>query len=523
MREQYRGVDYLDFWLDVIHHLSLCRHYVRGLRQSIMASSEIDGSSRASSVLLDTLIQDGVLDDTDSHRLSAFLRGEDPANNGTLYRLSALLDAMNSKEQGIADLHAPASRTDNFISRVNANANANANANINSNSNTRRTPSGNVITKSLPHNDGELSDDEYDENGMEREKLYSRNEPIAPGPSSGFRGVPDDAYDEESFYSFKNQSGSPVVASPTGAYAPRAGTPQARNSTNTNPFRNSRVSTSSSARYNALNNSSPNSAARSSPSRGQVPGFSANVTNAPTSNLSHFASPPNIHNSSGQGSRASAAETIERLFPRRAGDITDGTNYVTRQDIRQSSHRILVTYFMPGAEKEIVMPDRILKAAKHAIEVEGRDDPEVFDEAREYAFQAMEREAFPSFLAARALGNLTPTGSLIRLIVGLVALFAAFWIAFVFILLDWKPKVTRLWLILPAAVAAYGIFSSLYNLDPLMALAGFSEASARSVVRIKEPYVRQLLTKRSLYVLCVLIIVTACFVLIFALVPGHRL
>jgi hypothetical protein len=430
MREQYRGVDYLDFWLDVVQHLSLCRHYVRGLRQSVMASSEMDNSSRASSVLLDTLIQDGGLDDADSHRLSAFLRGEDPGNSGTLYRLSTLLDAMSSKERGIAELHSPVSRNDNFISRVNAN----------------------VVMQSRPQND------DYE--------LEDKRMPIVPGPSSGFRGT--DGGDEQDNFVYSA------------------------------PYRGS---SSTDVRYNPL----PNVAgSATSPPLPPPKEFKANVTGP---------APPGV----------SPAEAIERLFPRRAGDINDGSHFVNRHDIRQSSHRILVTYFIPGAEREIVMPGRIMKSVKQAIEVDGRDDPEVFDEAREYAFQAMEREAFPAFLAARALGNVTPGGSLIRLVVGLLSLFAAFWVAFILIFLDWSPKATRLWLILPFAFGSYGIFSSLYNLDPIMALAGFSEASTRSVVRIKEPYVKQLLAKRSIYVLSVLVLVAAIFVIIFALVPGKRL
>lgn len=228
-------------------------------------------------------------------------------------------------------------------------------------------------------------------------------------------------------------------------------------------------------------------------------------------------------NSSLNQSTGSRQSAISQLFPRRENDLEDGKQFVSRADIRQSAQRILVTYFIVGAERELPLPQHIIKQVKYCIEVEGRDDPEVFDEAREYAFQAMERDAFPSFLAAKALGNVQPSESLFRLIFGLFALFAAFWVGFILIFLDWEPKVTRLWLILPFGVGSYSIFSSLYNLDPIMAICGFSEASSRKVVRIREPYVRQLLVKRALYVLAVIILVAAILVIIFALVPGKRL
>lgn len=118
---------------------------------------------------------------------------------------------------------------------------------------------------------------------------------------------------------------------------------------------------------------------------------------------------------------------------------------VARADIRASAEKILYTYLLRGAEREIVLPDPILTSISHSIEVDGRDDPEVFDEAKDYVFQAMERDAFPGFLRAKAFGNIVPASSLARLILGLLALFGAFWAGFCLIFLDIKPRTTRLW------------------------------------------------------------------------------
>jgi hypothetical protein len=79
-----------------------------------------------------------------------------------------------------------------------------------------------------------------------------------------------------------------------------------------------------------------------------------------------------------------------------------------------------------------------------AIEKDMRDDPEIFDAAREYIFQAMEREAFPGFLRAKALGNLVKFSGLLRMIIGLLSLFAAFWTAFSLIFLGFG-RLARLW------------------------------------------------------------------------------
>jgi len=117
---------------------------------------------------------------------------------------------------------------------------------------------------------------------------------------------------------------------------------------------------------------------------------------------------------------------------------------VARADIRASAEKILYTFVLPGSEREIILPEVILNRIIHAIEEEGRDDPEVFDDAKDYVFQAMERDAFPGFLQAKALGNLVPLSIIIRLSFGLASFGAAFWGGYYMILTD-QPKHIRCW------------------------------------------------------------------------------
>ncbi len=132
---------------------------------------------------------------------------------------------------------------------------------------------------------------------------------------------------------------------------------------------------------------------------------------------------------------------------RGARDVTDSSSpahTVSRHDIRSSAEKILYTFLLPGAEREITLPGSITQDVISAIEEHGRDDPEVFDTAKDYVFQAMERDAFPGFLRMKALGNLIPPTLVMRLILGLLAMFGAFWTAFVLIFLN-KSRATRCW------------------------------------------------------------------------------
>jgi len=199
------------------------------------------------------------------------------------------------------------------------------------------------------------------------------------------------------------------------------------------------------------------------------------------------------------------------------------THTVARADIRASAERILYTYLLQGSEREIVLPTYITRTIASAIEVDGRDDPEVFDEAKEYVFAAIERDAFPGFLRAKALGNLVPSSSLLRLVLGLLGMFGGFWTAFALIFLDSKPKAIRLWVIIPFFVGVYGLLAHQYDLDPTLAFLGFSEATFMSFMRIREHYVRRLLVQRALFVHCLTVLIVAALTVLFTFVPGHRL
>ncbi|KAK2738762.1 Bud site selection protein, Revert to axial protein 1 [Myotisia sp. PD_48] len=203
-------------------------------------------------------------------------------------------------------------------------------------------------------------------------------------------------------------------------------------------------------------------------------------------------------------------------------DSSSPGHTVARSDIRASAVRILYTYLLPGSEREVVLPDSIVGEIVHMIEEEGRDDPEVFDTAKDYVFQAMERDAFPGFLQAKALGNLVPPSILARLVIALASFGGGFWAAFYLILTD-APRSSRLWVILPFAIAAYFLSSYQYKIDPIMALLGLSEYTFMNWTRIREPYVRSLLVKRASVSLILAVVIAVAICLLFILVPGTRL
>lgn len=78
-------------------------------------------------------------------------------------------------------------------------------------------------------------------------------------------------------------------------------------------------------------------------------------------------------------------------------------------------------------------------------------------------------------------------------------------------------------LILPFTVGVYALTSHQYTLDPIIALAGFSEYTFMSFSRIREPFVRSLLIKRSLVVLMWIVLIDVALIVLFVFVPGKRI
>lgn len=386
--------DYLDFWFDLINHLNLCKHYVRGLRDSIIRHSG-NGQHRSSlasnnpfhsnspdinrdsyplsekskhkslslSMLLDMIINDQILEDNDSNRLSEFLRGD---------------INLNTVDPKLKEL-------------------------INS---------------------------------------YDADEPV-PQPSP----IVDNSF--------------PV-------------------------FGEKRISSNS-----KLLDDSPDSAGNKA------------------SGLSH-----KRHSSLNPS-------FVERLLQ----DTTAGSMnlFISRQNLRESSHNLLLKYFVEDSEKNLNLPEKLNRFIINSIEVDGRDDPDVFNGVKKFIFNRLENEHLPNFLNFVAIKNVNHTIN-IRVIVGFFFAFISFWIAFSLIFLK-EPKRYRAVIVSTFFVAFYNLVSAAYRIDPFLALCRRSESfiPGMTFIKLEDSFIHRLLLKRSTFVVILILLATAIFSVIFCLVPGHRL
>lgn len=406
MKDVENRVEYLDFWFDLVNHLNLCKHYVRGLRNSIMKNQNRNSNalenhkSLSSSVLLELIINDDILQDNDSNRLSQFLRGDLNVNDPKLSEL------INQYELETIDYKHQLQATD---------------------------PSS-----------------------FQSPQMYASNFNSPKYSGEFYNQQPNDQYRPPSGFSSINDGGVNG---------------------------NKRISSTS----RLIDNDNDN-----------------NINNMGTPNRNSSINP-------------SLLEKLVRNSPHLSAN-----SFITRNNLKESTQNLLLKYFVEDSEKNLNLPNRINNYVIRSNEVDGRDDPDIFNHVKSYVFNKIENEHLPNFLNFIAIKNLN--SNFIRIIVGLFFIFAAFWIGFVLIFLDYS-KALRVVVLAPFLIGFYCLISAIYLIDPILVWIKRTQSfsSSKRFIKIREPFIFKLLFKRSLWVCFLILLLTAIFTVIFSLVPGHRL
>ncbi|KAE8538966.1 hypothetical protein D1P53_005336 [Cryptococcus gattii VGV] len=165
---------------------------------------------------------------------------------------------------------------------------------------------------------------------------------------------------------------------------------------------------------------------------------------------------------------------------------------IEKNALLESAERIFYRYLFDGGEREIYLPPS-LRVYNFPESISGDVSPlipDLFHAQKVYVFKALEQDAFPRFLRAKAFANLTPLGSI---------------------------------LIFPFLFAFLLLLSSYYSLSPLLFACNVSETTPFHFIRVREQYVRKLIAIRAGIIVGASILLTAIYVVIFTVVPGHRL
>lgn len=409
MKEIENRVEYLDFWFDLVNHLNLCKHYVKGLRQSLLKQQNLNQQrnshvlenhkSLSSSVLLDMIINDDILQDNDSNRLSQFLRGDLNVHD------PKLADLINQYE------------TDENIRHSNGSS----------------IPLMNLPQQQFQQQYQQQYQPQYDESFR---------------PPSGFLSIGEKRISSNS--KLIDNLGEEVV--------------------------------------NQLDQDMQN----------------------PTNNYMQLKRDSSIN-----------PELLERLVKQSNHTSLSGS-FITRNKLKESTQNLLLKYFVEDAEKYLGVPPHLNQHIIKSIEIDGRDDPDIFNGVKNYVFNRIESEHLPNFLNFIAIKNLN--SNFIRIILGIFFIFIAFWIGYTLIFLDYRKSI-RAPIVVPFFIGFYCIISAIYLIDPILVWIGKSQSfqPSKTFINIREPFIYKLLIKRSLWVLFLIILCTAILSVIFCLVPGTRL
>jgi hypothetical protein len=179
----------------------------------------------------------------------------------------------------------------------------------------------------------------------------------------------------------------------------------------------------------------------------QSPRVLSRLSHNPTSSILSGSPSPEPHHQ--------PLQPMSLLRPSLGSSITTTTDNLhgkkavvpSRKDLVDSSQRLLLRYLVPSATKEITqLPRELVLALRKELEKpDPRDDPLLFQEAKEYLFDYMQRQAYPKFLRLKVWGNVTLYQQLGRLVLGLVCLLAALTTALSFIFLGYPQWGIRFW------------------------------------------------------------------------------
>ncbi|ODQ81432.1 hypothetical protein BABINDRAFT_159726 [Babjeviella inositovora NRRL Y-12698] len=460
MRDQHHSIDYLDFWLDAASHLNLCKHYVKGLGDGVL-------NNKASLQFLEReqLHIQQALCANDS---GSFSSRDTPRASPTDYDLSGTRrSALQPLSEGSVDLEYLEKNGLGESGSFRALDPAGVRHSATTDDSPYRSVDSSILLELLKKGDIFEEDSNHRLSQFLRDGLYIDSPPEQERPLTNY------------YYRDSTASEDAEVL--------RDGTDHRHSSV---PLLGENLSNRSFKRNSVGNDRTPVEHKRRS-----------KASSRRISSLN--------------------PEMLERALAK-TDDAT--TRLVTRDHLKESSRHILLTYFVDNAPKKLFLPEYITTEVVKAIEIEGRDDPEVFSLAKDWVFNAMQDDAFPGFLASCGICNITNKSYLVRIVLGMFLLFLTFWLGYAMIFLETK-KHDRVPIFIPFFVSFYLILSALYYLCPVMVFCGLAESPALrwGIIRLKEPFIKTLLRKRSVFILCWMVFLTAAFSLVFILVPGARL
>ncbi|EPY54041.1 regulator-G-protein signaling domain-containing protein [Schizosaccharomyces cryophilus OY26] len=194
----------------------------------------------------------------------------------------------------------------------------------------------------------------------------------------------------------------------------------------------------------------------------------------------------------------------------------------TQDQLSAFRQKLANRYLTKESPFRVSFPSRLVNPLENASKDQMISNPNLFEGIHSYIFHYILKPAYARFLEKRMKHNISTSSYAIRFLIGYTTTFAAYWLGFCGIFLEYSRKV-RVWTLLPFFIGFYNLTCSWFCFDPLLAFVGYFETKTLRFSRIENKKVRHHLQFKAFYAGLLIAAFVAANTAIFSSVPSVRL
>ncbi|CAB72230.1 Protein rax1 [Schizosaccharomyces pombe] len=216
------------------------------------------------------------------------------------------------------------------------------------------------------------------------------------------------------------------------------------------------------------------------------------------------------------------AAYLKNLLTSNIQSLTQESTVISKEQVKMFTQIIIEKYFNPASPHEVMLPPQLVQPILDCKEHQRQDELRLFEDVETYLLNFLLKPAYYRFLNHKFKHNLNPLTCTGRFIIGYVSTFAAYWLGFCGIFLDYSRR-KRVWTLLPFAFGFYNLICTWSKHDPVLALLGYSEVKPFHYEKVLQPSIRLSLNRRAIFVLSIIVLIVGANTAIFSCVPSIRL
>ncbi|EPX74594.1 regulator-G-protein signaling domain-containing protein [Schizosaccharomyces octosporus yFS286] len=195
---------------------------------------------------------------------------------------------------------------------------------------------------------------------------------------------------------------------------------------------------------------------------------------------------------------------------------------ISQNHLSAFRQKIINRYLTKESPFRVPLPSHLVNPLLNASKYQLSEDPHIFADVHSFMFHFILKPAYNRFLERHMKHNIHSSSYAIRFLIGYIATFAAYWLGFCGIFLEYSRRI-RIWTLLPFFIGFYNLICSWFCLDPFLAFIGYFEIKPLHYSKIKNRRILLHLQFRAVYAGLLIAALVAANTAIFSSVPSVRL